>query len=412
MGKDSLKVLMIGFLFLSFLIPPPAFAQEKEPIEIGFISHFSGPFAQNGKDNLDGAKLYLGKSGYKISGRSVEILAEDEEASPSTALTKAKKLVELNKVNFLVGPVMASAGYAVAPYAESKRTPDIIFSASDDLTQRKRGKYIFRAGMASCQPAHIMGEYAYNVLGYRNIVAVGMDYAFGWETVGAFQRAFESLGGKVIQKIWTPVNTTDFSPYLPQIRKDADAVHALMAGNLSFLFIKQFLEYGLKDRLSLNGVGQLTDEAVLPAMGDGAVGVITALPYSPMIDTPINREFVKTYREKFGKTPSLYSELGYTAMSIIDQAVLSLKGNIADPEKVAESLRSVYLKEAPRGPIKFDAYGNPVQNIYIRKVERVGGELQNTVIYTYPEVSQFWTFKPQEFLKQPVYSRDYPPLKP
>lgn len=412
MGKDFFRVLIMGFLFISLLLIPLAFAQEREVIKVGLVTTLSGPFAQNGKDDHDGIKLYLEKIGYKIAGRNVELLAEDEEASPSTALTKAKKLVELNKVHFLVGPLLASSGYAVAAYAESKRMPDIVFAASDDLTQRKKGKYIFRSSWAGCQPAHIMGEYAYKVLGYRKVAAIGMDYAFGWETVGGFQRAFEEMGGKVIQKIWAPINTTDFSPYLPQVRKDADAVHALMAGKLSVVFTKQFQEYGLKDKLPLNGVGQLTDEAVLPAMGDDALGVITALSYSPMLDTPINREFVKTYREKFGKTPSLYSLIGYTALSMIDQAVTSLKGDIRDPEKVAETLRLVHLKEDPRGPIRFDAYGNSTQNIYIRKVERVGGELQNTVIYTYPEVSQFWKFKPADFLKQPVYSRDYPPLKP
>jgi len=131
-----------------------------------------------------------------------------------------------------------------------------------------------------------------------------------------------------------------------------------------------------------------------------------------MIETPVNREFVKTYMEKYGKTPSLFSVMAYTGISMIDQAVHSLKGDVSNPEKTARALRMVHLKDNPRGPIKFDAYGNSTQNVYIRKVEKVGGELQNTVIYTYPEVSQFWKYKPEEFLKQPVYSRDYPPLKP
>ena len=413
MGKGFFKVLMMGFLLIFFLIPPLASGQEREPIRIGLIAPLSGAMAQPGNDMNNGAIFYLEKLGYKMAGRKVEFLVEDDEALPAASLSKARKLVELNKVHFLVGPLLANCGYAVQPYADSKKTPDITISAADDLTQRKRSKYLFRSFDTSSQPSHILGEYAYTVLGYRKMATIGMDYAFGWETTGGFQRVFEELGGKIIQKIWCPMTTQDFSPYLAQIRKDADAVHYLSSGGkYSVVFLKQYQEYGLKDKIPVIGVGQLTDESVLPTMGDEALGVITALPYSPAIDTATNKEFVKTYREKFGKLPSLYSLGPYSAMNMINQAVIALKGDVRNPEKVAQALRSVQIKDDPRGPIKFDAYGNPIQNVYIRKVERVGGELQNTVIYTYPEVSQFWKFKPEEFLKQPPYSRDYPPLKP
>jgi len=413
MTERAFRALLAVLLVTFFYFPTWLSAQEKEPIKIGLIAPLSGAMAQPGNDMNNGAIFYLEKIGYKMADRKIEFLVEDDEAQPAGSLSKARKLVELNKVHFLVGPLLSNSGYAVQPYAESKRTPNITISAADDLTQRKRGKYLFRSVWTCSQPSHILGEYAYHVLGYRKMVTIGMDYAFGWETVGGFQRAFEELGGKIIQKIWCPMTTQDFSPYLAQIRKDTDAVHYLSSGGkYSVVFLKQYQEYGLKDKIPVNGVGQLTDESVLPTMGDEALGVITALPYSPTIDTPINREFVKAYREKFGKFPSLYSLGPYSAMNLINQAMISLKGDVRDSEKVAQALRSVQLKDDPRGPVKFDAYGNPVQNVYIRKVERVGGELQNTVVYTYPEVSQFWKFKPEEFLKQPPYSRDYPPMKP
>jgi branched-chain amino acid transport system substrate-binding protein len=239
-----------------------------------------------------------------------------------------------------------------------------------------------------------------------------MDYAFGWELLGGFQRTFEEAGGKIVQKIWCPLTTQDFSPYLPQIPKDADAVMALLAGKLSIVFLKQYQDYGMRGKIPLLGGGPLTDESVLPSMGDEALGVITALHYSPALDNPSNKEFVKRYRAKFGKVPSYYSEACYTGMRWLDQAVLSLKGDVSNPEKILKALQSVQLKDTPRGPIRIDAYGNPIQNIYIRKVERVGGELQNSVVYTYRDVSQFWKYKPEDFLKLPAYSRDYPPLKP
>jgi len=405
--------LLFGLLSILLMVQPLAFAQEERPIKIGFLAALSGVFAQVGKDMVDGSNLYLEEVGSKMGGRKVELLVEDDEGTPAAALTKARKLVELNKVDLLTGEALAAAGYSLQPYVDSKRMPTLFpVVASDDLTQRKRSKWIIRIGWNSSQPSHPFGEYAYKILGYRKIAAIGMDYAFGWEVLGGFQRTFEESGGKIIQKIWCPLTTQDFSPYLAQINREADAVLAMFAGRLCIVFLRQYQEYGLKGKIPLIGGGTLTDESVLPSMGDEALGVITALHYSAAVDTPINREFVKKYREKYGKVPSYYSEACDTAMRWIDQAMDSWKGEVGNPARLMKALQSVQLKESLRGPMKLDAYGNPIQNIYIRKVERVGGELQNSVIYTYPEVSQFWKYKPEEFLKNPVYSRDYPPLKP
>jgi len=402
-----LKALIVGFASLSLVIPGLAFAQDKGPIKIGFIGSMSGTFAQIGKDMADGASLYLEEIQYTMAGRKVELMVEDEAGEPSVALTKARKLVEMNRVPILVGPNMGSSGYAMQPYVDSKKIPTVYaVPANDDITQRKRAKWIVRIGWAHSQPCHPFGEYAYKVLGYRKIAAIGMDYAFGWESLGGFQQTFEEAGGKIIQKIWCPTTTQDFSPYITQINREANAVFVPLAGKLCITFLKQYQEYGLKDKIPVIGTGTLTDESVLPSMGDEALGVITPLHYSAALDNPQNKEFVKKYRAKYGKPPSYYSETCYTAMRLVNQAVTSLKGDVSKADRVLSALQSVTLKETPRGPIKFDSYGNPIQNIYIRKVERVGGELQNTVIYTYPEVSQFWKYKPEEYLKQPLYTRD------
>jgi branched-chain amino acid transport system substrate-binding protein len=413
MLKKICKTLMIGSLLLFFIGPPPAMAQKKEPIRVGFLACLTGAFAQLGKDMVDGANLYLEETGNQVGGQPIELLIEDTEGVPATSLNKARKLVEMNQVKILTGEVFANAGYALQPYVDSKRMPTLFpVVASDDLTQRKRGKWIVRVAWNASQSTHPFGEYAYQVLGYRKVASIGMDYAFGWELLGGFQRTFEEAGGKIVQKIWCPLTTQDFSPYLPQISKDADAVIALLSGKLSIVFLKQYQDYGLRGKIPLIGGGTLTDESVLPSMGDEALGVITPLHYSPALDNPSNKEFVKKYRAKFGKVPSYYSEACYTGMRWLDQAVLSLKGDVSEPEKVLRALQSVHLKDTPRGPMKIDTYGNPIQNIYIRKVERVGGELQNSVVYTYRDVSQFWKFNPEEFLKLPAYSRDYPPIKP
>jgi len=413
MHKYYCGLLLLGLLFIPLIVMPLAFSQEERPIKIGFLAALTGVFAQVGKDMVDGSNLYLEEVGSKMGGRKVDLLVEDDEGTAAAALTKARKLVELNKIDLLTGEALAAAGYSLQPYVDSKKMPTLFpVVASDDLTQRKRSKWIIRIGWNSSQPSHPFGEYAYKILGYRKIAAIGMDYAFGWEILGGFQRTFEESGGKIIQKIWCPLTTQDFSPYLAQINREADAVLGMFAGRLCIVFLRQYQEYGLRGKIPLIGGGTLTDESVLPSMGDEALGVITALHYSAAIDTPINREFVKKYREKYGKVPSYYSEACYTAMRWIDQAMISLKGEVSNPDRLMKALQSVQLKESPRGPMRLDAYGNPIQNIYIRKVERAGGELQNSVIYTYPDVSQFWKYKPEEFLKNPIYSRDYPPLKP
>jgi branched-chain amino acid transport system substrate-binding protein len=262
------------------------------------------------------------------------------------------------------------------------------------------------------QGTHVLGDYAHKVLGYRKIAAVVPDYAFGWENMGGLQRTFEELGGKITQKFWFPMTTSDFSPYLTQISKDNDAVFACLGGKVAITLIRQYREYGLKDKIPLIGLGTFPDETILPQVGDDALGIISALQYSVALDTAANREFVKKYVERFGKRPTAPTENSYTIMQLIDHALTSLKGDVSDPEKVAKALRPGGVIEATRGPLRFDAYGGIDMNIYIRKVERVGGELQNTVIYTYPLVSQFWKYDPKEYLKQPVYTRDYSPRKP
>jgi branched-chain amino acid transport system substrate-binding protein len=410
MNTRTVKVLMVGFLAVFFLIPSVALAQE--PIKIGLITALTGTYAQPGADSLNGAIFYLEKIGYKIGDHKVELIPEDEEASASVALMKARKLVELNKVHVLLGPILAGAAYAVQPYQDSKKVPNIHMASADDITQRKASDWSIRSSVTCSQAMHPFGEYAYKVLGLRKAAVVAADYAFGWEVVGGFHKSFEDMGGKIVQKIWFPISANDFSPYVTQIRKDADAMFSQMGGRSAVMLNKQFQEYGLKAKMASIGLMQITDESILPAMGDEAVGIITAGIYSAVLDTPVNKEFVRAYTKRFGKLPSLFSVIYYDGIAAIHQAVTSLKGDISSPEKLMKALKSVNLKESPRGPFKLDAYGNPIQNVYIRKTERVGGELQNTVIYTYPDVSQFWKYKPEEFLKQPAYSRDYPPMKP
>jgi branched-chain amino acid transport system substrate-binding protein len=402
----TLIVIVVGLL-----VALPGWAQ-KGPIKVGLILPETGPLAANGKDMANGLQLFFEEQGWKLAGREVKLITEDDEGKPPTGLAKARSLVESQGVHVLMGPLSAAVGYAVAGYVTDKKVPTIFpIVSAEDITQRKRSAYIVRTGWTSAQPSQPFGKWVYDNLGYRKIAMIGYDFAFGWEVAGGFQRTFEDAGGQVVQKLWPPLGNADFAPYLAQLRRDVDAVFCIFSGADALRFAKQYSEAGLKSKLPLIGGGTFTDEHVLRTMGDEVLGVVTALHYSAALATPANKKFVQAYEAKFKQIPSYYSEGAYVGGLALKAALMATGGEVENGEKLLGALRRVDLSDAPRGPIRFDDYGNPVENIYVRKVERMGGQLQNTVIYTFPNVSQFWTFKPEEFLKNPVYSRDYPPCK-
>jgi branched-chain amino acid transport system substrate-binding protein len=413
--RHTRRRIVAAAVLLGFAVTlggPAAAPAQSGAIRIGLLTPLTGAFAAIGKDMLNGTELYLDEIGRQVAGRKIELIVEDTEGNTATALTKARKLVDQDKVHVLTGGLLASTGYALHPFADAQKIPATYpVMASDDLTQRKPAKWVVRTGWATSQPMHPFAEWVIKNTRYRKVAAIGMDYAFGWETIGGFQRTFEEQGGQIVQKIWTPLNTNDFAPFLAQIKRDADAVLVLMVGRLALQFAKQYEQTGLKGKLPLLGGGTTTDESVLPQMGDESLGAITALHYSAAIDTPENQKFVKAFETKAGKVPSYYSEACYTGARWIAEAIKAVGGNVEDREALLAALRKVEIKDAPRGPIGVDRWGNPVQNIYVRKVERVGGKLQNTVIATFPRASQFWTYAPEEYLKLPLYTRDYPPCK-
>lgn len=413
MLKKSVMVIVAAVTCLLLFNPLPSWSASKGPIKIGFLAPLSGGFAAQGKDMLAALEQYLEEIKYQAAGRKIELIVEDDEANPAVGLTKSRKLVEKDGVHVMTGGMMASTAYALAPYIDSKEIPMTYpIMSADDITQRKVPKWIVRTGWSSSQPHQPFGEYAYNTLKFKKISIVAYDFAFGWECVGGFHKTFEDAGGKVLQKIWVPLTAQDLSPYLSQISKDADAVFAVFSGRLTLQFVKQYKEFGLKDKIPLIGGGTVTDEHALPSMGDEAIGIITPLIYSEVLDTAVNKKFVKGFRAKAKKAASYYSEGTYSGARWIVEAIKKVNGDVENRPNLLAALKNVELKDLPRGPMKLDHYGNPIQNVYIRKVEKVGGALQNTVIHTYPNVSQFWKSKPEEFLKQPVYSREFPAVKP
>jgi branched-chain amino acid transport system substrate-binding protein len=385
-----------------------------EELRIGYLAPLTGGLAQTGIDMRDGFLLYLEEHGNKLGGMDVKLIIEDEQGKGDVAVTKAKKLVLQDKVHMLIGGVLASTGYALAPVSTELKTMYIpSIPAADDLTQRqlKNFPYLIRTSWSSSQPHHPLGQWACDQ-GYKKVVTIAADYAFGYEVVGGFQKAFEDCGGKIVQKIWPPLGAKDFGPFIPTIKADTDAVLSLMVGPMPAQFIKQMRGAGFKKPIL--GGGTSYDEFVLPFMGDEAIGDVSALHYSAALDTPKNIAFVKAYRTKFGKVPSYYSENNYTTAQWLDEALKKAGGKWPGPEELIKLMVGIKL-DAVRGPVSLDENRNPIQNIYIKKVEKKKmfgyekDELWNTVIKTYPNVSQFWTYGKDKFLAQPVYDKGFPP---
>jgi branched-chain amino acid transport system substrate-binding protein len=398
-------------LALVFLVDRPT--EAAETIRIGYLGPLTGIFAQAGKDMLDGLKLSLEQVNYQAGARKIELVEEDTEGNSATAIAKYRKLVDHDKIHVLTGILLVNVGNSLVPLIERDRLPTLFLTTPDDLTKRKIAKWILRSNFSASQIMHPLGDYAAKTLKYRRVAAIAMDNGFGHEEVGGFQRVFEDNGGKVVQKLWVPLNALDFAPYLSQIQPDVDAVCGVFVAGQAVRFVKQYGESPLKGKVPLVGTGVMTDESALRGMGDEAIGIVGSLLWSPSLQNPANQTFMKLAEAKFGRTPAYFHAVMYSSGRWIAAAAQSLNGQVEDREKfVAAIRRAIETTPDPRGPIKLDEYGNPTENVYILRVDKSGGKLVNTIIHTYPLVSQFWTYKPEEFLKTPAYGRDYPPVKP
>lgn len=390
----------------------PAYAASTDPIRLGFLTIRSGSLAAGGKQMEDGLKLFLKERNNMIGGRKVELFTADTAGQPAITKTKAQELVERDKVQVIIGPLAAFEALAVDDYIRKAQVPVISPSAAaEDLTQRKPNPWFVRAVGTSAQPTQPFGEYAAREMKYKRIAVVADDFAFGHETVAGFQRTFEENGGKVVQKLWSPLNVADYGTYIGQINPTVDAVFISFAGGNGIKFLKQYAEYGMKAKIPVIGTMTSVDEGILKSMGDEALGVVSAGWYTASIDNPDNQRFVQGMNREYKEDPGYYSMGAYGAALMLEQAMKTVSGNIEDKAGFMAALRSVQLSNDPRGSFKLDSLGNPVMNMYVRKVERKNGKLVNTIVKTYPAVSQFWNYDSKDFLSNPVYSRDYPVAK-
>jgi branched-chain amino acid transport system substrate-binding protein len=394
--------LTAGLSALALLGASPVQAQN--PVKIGVLGPNSGPYAIIGEEVHHGFELYFEEVGNKAGGRPVQIIFEDSQAKPDVGLTKTQKLVERDGVSFIGGIVSSSVAYAVRDYVVEKKMPTVVTVASaDGLTQKLASPYIFRTNSSGSQASHPFGKWLYDQ-GYRRIVMIAPNYAMGYEQTGGFARTFTALGGKVVKTMYPPLGTSDYGSFLTSFDKSqTDAVAAVFAGSEALKFVKQYDEYGLKGTLPLVGTSLLTDDLLLQQQGDSAIGITTAMHYSAALETAENKAFVAAYKKKYNRSPTLYSEASYVGARVIREALEAQKGNTADTAALLKAMEKVSFA-APRGHFSFDDHNSPVNEIYVFRVTKENGQLINKPIAKYDNIGQFYTWKPEEFMKMPGYA--------
>lgn len=395
-----------GFLAASILAVAGfslALGAAAAPIKIGVLAPSTGPFAAYAKDIVDGAQLYVDEVRRDMAGREVMLVVEDSvEIRPDVTLTKARKLVELDRVDVLVGLVLSSAALAVRDYVTAQKVPLIItgFATAEDLTMEKASPYVFRATWSSAQIPATMAKWVRQNLKVRTAALVATNSVGPQEIMMGFARAFEEAGGKVVQEIYPPIGTADMAPFVAAIRRDVDLVATQVVGADGVRFVKQYEEYGLKGKIPLvDAAVAFTDVTLLPAEGESVVGTYNAQAYISTIDNPKNRAFVQAFRAKYKRDPGAPAEATYVALAVIHQALKETRGNLEDGPKFLGALRKVTL-DAPRGKFRFDRFQNVISDVHIGKIERMGEQVLPRVVATVRDVDQFLGASPEEYMKK------------
>ncbi|PIT77400.1 ABC transporter substrate-binding protein [Limnohabitans sp. JirII-29] len=395
---------------MTMALPMAAQAQAGEGIRIGLLTVKTGPLASGGIDMERALVMYLAERNNMIAGQKVQLIVADTGGVPANAKSKVQELVELNKIHVLMGPLAAFEALAIDDYLKAQKVPTLSVAAADDMTQRKPNPWFVRATSSSSQCSHVMADHCAKTLKFKRMAMIADDIAYGHEMNAGFQRVFEENGGKIVQKMFPPLTAPDYGSFLAQLKTDVDGIFLGFAGSNGFRFVRQFNEYGLRNKMTIVGGMTALDESVLRNMGDEALGIQTVCWYSAELDNAINAKFAPAFRKQFSYDPGYYAAATYVNGAILEAAVKAIGGKINDRDALMAALKKTNVATA-RGNVKFDDLGNVVGDVYIRQVARKEGRLVNSVIKTYPNVSQFWNYDPKQFLANPVYSRDWPPAK-
>lgn len=386
-----------------------AAAQEGGTLKVGYISPITGNFAVAGQEMVDGWNLYWEINGAEVNGVTVETVVEDDTGNPEISLTKARKLVESDGVDVVVGPLLANTALAVAAYTSSVGVPNLHpVAAADDLTQRAANDLTVRSGSMSGSQANYPGGIWAAEQGHETAVTLCPDYAFGWESCAGFKQGFEQNGGEVVAQFWYPNGTSDFSTYVSQIQSaGADIAFVATAGGAPGPdFMRSFLGLGLRETQPLLMNCCSMDQATLRALGAEVLGIHSVSNWAEGRDAPEVQEFNAAYAERYeGKIPSLNVAGGYVTASQVAQ-VLEENGLVTGEELVA-AISAGTFEDSVLGKTVFDEYNNPVGPVYIREVQEVDGQLLNVPVETFDAVDQWLGMDPDEAMARPNYSQQF-----
>jgi branched-chain amino acid transport system substrate-binding protein len=374
-------------------------ANAADPIKIGILLPLSGNFAPNGQQALTGMKMYFDEVGNQAGGHPIELDVEDSQGKPDVGVTKARKLAERDGVAVLTGIVSSGVALAVNDFSRQSKVPLVLSgdAGADELTMPGplTNPYLVRTSQNGRTVSAPGADWAYKQ-GWRKVATIGSDYAGGVDTIFAFSQAFCQLGGKTVQSSWAPIDTADFGPYLTNLDRSVDGVVVFEPGADGLRLGKQYSEFGVKLKV-LDLYGTVVYEPNLPQLGDAALGMYSSLFYSPMLKTPENERFVAEFKKRMnGALPSNEGPNGYVGAHAIVDALNAVKGDVSDTMKFVAALKAVKFA-SPKGDISLDKYGQVIQSMYIRQVQKVDGQLGNVPIATYPNLDQFWPYTAEQF---------------
>jgi branched-chain amino acid transport system substrate-binding protein len=387
----NLGVLRYAVAALAVILAAPAAA---ETVKVGVILPYSGPFAGLGAVMDNAIKLYVAKNGDMAGGHKVEIIRRDETGpNPDTAKRLAQELIARDRVQLITGLVFTPNALAVAPLATEAKTPTIIMNAATAMITRS-SPYLARVSLTLPQTTEIFGRWAATKGGMTQVATAVSDYGPGHDAESAFKQGFTEAGGTVASSVRFPLANPNFVPFLQRIldQKPPGLYAFIPGGTQPVQFVKTFNDLGLgQANIRLMPSAEVTDEQNIDALGDGAIGMITATNYSAARESAANKAFVEAWHAAYGagKDPNFFAVAAWDGMALIYDLVKQLDGRI-DGDKAMAAIKS-WTHESPRGPIRIDPETRDiVQNIYICRVEKKAGRLANTVIETYEAVKDPW----------------------
>jgi branched-chain amino acid transport system substrate-binding protein len=361
-------------LALAAALAGPVAAQE--PIKVGLILPMTGPFASTGRQVDAAVRLYLAQHGATVAGRRIEVILKDDAGTADTTRRLAQELVVSDKVTVLAGFGLTPLALATAPIATQSKTPMVVMAAAtSSITEAS--PYIVRTSFTLPQVTLGIAEWA-SKNNVKKAVTLVTDYGPGIDAEKTFKDRFALNGGTVAAELRVPLRNPDFAPFLQRVRDaQPDALFVFVPSGVGAALMKQFTERGLdKAGIRLIGTGDVTDDDILNAMGDAAMGVVTSHHYSAAHKSPANQKFVDAFgKAAAGSRPNFMAVGGYDGMRVIVEALKATKG--AGGDALLAAMKGQVF-ESPRGPVLIDAQTRDiVQDVYIRKVEKANGQLWN-----------------------------------